>query len=85
MATTRTQITTYLSEDKHLDDWRLIKAHYGDQGDALVIRKMIEDFAKIIRGGGAGPPGSVQEEVAILRSEMLEVKRRLLQLENKTP
>ena len=79
MAATRTQLTTYLSDDKQLDDWRLIKAHYGDQGDAIVIRKMIEDFARIIRDGGIGPPSS-EERLVLLEEEVAAIKKMLKQL-----
>lgn len=77
MATTRTQLTTYLSTDDQHEDWRVIRQHYGDEmGDAVLIRYLFRQIADNIREGRAAPPSSDRFD-----AELAEVKRRLEELE----
>jgi len=83
MATTRTQLTTYLSTDDQHDDWRVIRDHYGgDMGDAVLIRYLFKQIADNIRAGRAAPPSSdrFDSEIKRLDAEMEELRRVISQL-----
>ena len=79
MAASRTQVSTYFTDDQ-LDDWLTVKEHYGEAStDAAVLRQMVHEKAIEIRTGNTRRDSlrRIELELNELRKEQ-EWQRTLL-------
>ncbi len=70
MAIRRAQVTTYFADD-NIDDWDLVKQSFGDAPDAVILRKLVQDKARELRG-----QPQVELSDLLARIEALEEWRR---------
>lgn len=75
----RINLTTYLNTPEQQEDWELVKAHYGNIGDAATMRELIRNKANDVRTGNTKRQAldEIRSEVATLRSDVDSIKHLL--------
>lgn len=85
MASIRVQVTTYLSENDQIENWEIVKEHYGNgAGDAHVVRELIREKANDIRGGKTKRQslGRIEEILDEYAKRFDEIDKRLQSIES---
>lgn len=80
----RVQLSTYISSEEDHAQWAAVKEHYGE-GDSAVLRQLIREKYLDIQGGNTKRQilPRILDELMQLRSEVKELRERVVNLEAK--